>query len=99
MHPLFASAGAQAVPILFVTAANFAEATSILDAREQAFVQAAGFEPKAGKHLIVPDAEGKLAGVLFGLEDADDPARDLFRPGALAGLLPAGHLSFRQCAA
>ena len=94
MHPLFASAGAQAVPILFVTAANFAEATSILDAREQAFVQAAGFEPKAGKHLIVPDAEGKLAGVLFGLEDADDPARDLFRPGALAGLLPPGTYRF-----
>ncbi len=94
MHSLFASAGAQAVPILFVTAANFAEATSILDAREQAFVQAAGFEPKAGKHLIVPDAEGKLAGVLFGLEDVGDPARDLFRPGALPGLLPAGVYRF-----
>ena len=94
MHPLFASAGEQAVPILFVTAANFDQATQILDARERAFVKAAGFEPKPGKHLIVADAEGRLAGVLFGLEDADDPARDLFRPGALAGLLPPGTYRF-----
>jgi leucyl aminopeptidase len=94
MHPIFAGAGEQTVPILFVTAANFAQTTQILDAREQAFLKASGFEPKAGKHLIVPDAEGKLAGVLFGLEDADDPARDLFRPGALPGLLPEGTYRF-----
>ena len=94
MHPIFASAGEQAVPILFVTSANFVEATQILDAREHAFVKAAGFEPKAGKHLMVPDPEGKLAGVLFGLEDADDPARDLFRPGTLPGLLPDGTYRF-----
>jgi len=94
MHPIFAGAGEQAVPILFATAANFAQATQGLDARARAFVQAAGFEAKAGKHLLVPDGEGKLSAVLFGLEDADDPARDLFRPGALAGLLPAGTYRF-----
>ncbi len=94
MHSIFATAGEQAVPILFITAANFDDATQILDARERAFAKAAGFEPKTGKHLIVPDAEGSLAGVLFGLEDANDPARDLFRPGALAALLPAGTYRF-----
>jgi len=94
MHPIFVKADAQAVPILFVTDSNFAEATTILDQRERAFVRAAGFEPKPGKHLIVPDAAGKLAGVLFGLEEAGDQALDLFRPGALAGLLPAGSYRF-----
>ena len=94
MHPIFAKAGEQAVPILFVTAANFTQATQILDAREHAFVKAAGFEPKPGKQLLVPDAEGKLAGVLFGLEEVDDPARDLFRPGALAAILPPGTYRF-----
>ena len=39
-------------------------------------------------------AAGKLASVLFGLEDAGDAAKDLFRPGALAGLLPAGTYRF-----
>ncbi len=94
MHPIFVTADAQAVPILFVTDSNFAEATKIIDQRERAFVRAAGFEPKPGKHLIVPDAAGKLAGVLFGLEEAGDQTLDLFRPGALAGLLPAGSYRF-----
>ncbi len=95
MHPVFVKAEtAKAVPILFVTAANFAEATKILDEREHAFVRAAGFEPKAGKHLIVPDKDGNLAGVLFGLEAADDPVHDLFRPGALVNVLPAGTYRF-----
>jgi len=95
MHPLFAKAGeAETVPILFVTAANFAEATQILDAREHVFVRAAGFEPKPGRHLMVPAPDGKLAGVLFGLENADEPVKDLFAPGALSTLLPAGCYRF-----
>ncbi len=94
MHPIFVTADKQAVPILFVTAKTFSEATKILDAREHVFIKAAGFEPKAGKHLLVPNETGKLAGVLFGLEDADDPAKDLFRPGALAGVLPPGTYRF-----
>jgi leucyl aminopeptidase len=94
MHPIFVKADKQAVPIVFVTAKTFAEATKTLDARALVFVQAAGFEGKPGKHLIVPNDAGTLAVVLFGLEEADDPARDLFRPGALAGLLPPGTYRF-----
>jgi leucyl aminopeptidase len=94
MHPIFVTADKQAVPILFVTAKTFTEATKILDAREHVFIKAAGFEPKPGKHLLVPNETGKLAGMLFGLEDADDPVKDLFRPGALAGLMPAGTYRF-----
>ncbi len=94
MHPVFAELRTQAVPILFVTPSNFAENLKILDAREQIFVHAAGFEPKPGNHLVVSDAAGKLAGVLFGVEEADDPAKDLFRPGALASILPPGVYRF-----
>jgi len=95
MHPVFASAGkTQAVPILFVTTANFAEATRILGDREHVFIRAAGYEPKPGRHLIVPGPDGKLAGVLFGLETEDEPVKDLFRPGQLVGLLPPGTYRF-----
>ncbi len=93
MHPIFVSSG-EAVPILFVNAANFAAATKMLDARELAFVRAAGYEPKPGRHLIVPAADGKLAGVLFGIEAADEPVKDLFRPGQLVNLLPPGTYRF-----
>jgi leucyl aminopeptidase len=94
MHPVYAKPREQGVPILFVTAGNFEDISKRLDEHARGFVRAAGFEPKPGKHLLVPDAAGKLAIVLFGLEPADDPAKDLFRPGALAGLLPAGTYRF-----
>jgi leucyl aminopeptidase len=82
------------VPILFVTAANFDKATGIIDDRERTYLRAAGYEPKPGRHLLVPGPDGKLAGVLFGLENADEPVKDLFRPGALATLLPPGIYRF-----
>jgi leucyl aminopeptidase len=94
MHPIFAKAGEPSVPILFVAVANFDKATEIIDDRERTFLRAAGYEPKPGRHLIVPAADGKLAGVLFGLENADEPVKDLFRPGALATLLPPGTYRF-----
>jgi len=94
MHPVFVQAGeTEAVPILFVTAADFAAATTMLDAREHVFVRASGFEPKPGCHLVVPAPDGKLAGVLFALENADE-SKDLLRPGALSTLLPAGTYRF-----
>jgi leucyl aminopeptidase len=90
MHPVFVTPGAaKAVPILFVTKANLDEVLATLDERARAFAGASGFEAKPGKLLLVPDADGQLACVLFGLEAADDPVRDLFRPGALTGALPA----------
>jgi leucyl aminopeptidase len=81
---------AQSIPVIFVEEASWREQRERLDARAQAFADAAGFEPKAGRHLLLPGAEGGLGGVLFALEPADDPAKDLFRPGALPALLPAG---------
>ena len=94
MHPIFASAGEQALPILFVTAATFEKTIENIDDRERAFVVAAGYEPKPGHHLIVSASDGKLAGVLFAIENADEPVKDLFRPGQLSSLLPPGTYRF-----
>ena len=94
MHPIFAKLGEQAVPILFVTAATFDKTIEIIDDRELTFLRAAGYEPKSGRHLVVPGPDGKLAGVLFGLENPDEPVKDLFRPGQLSSLLPAGTYRF-----
>src|SRR5712692_1104144 len=96
MHAVFLSRGqaAATVPITFVNASTWPDLRERLDSRQRAFADAAGFEPKAGRHLILPATEGGLAGVLFALEPADDPHKDLFRPGALAGLLPAGAYRF-----
>ncbi len=95
MHPIFVSAGTkQTVPILFATTENLDTTIRQLDAQGRAFVRAAGFEPKPGRHLMVPDGQGRLAAVLFGLEKENEPVKDLFRPGSLAGLLPPGVYRF-----
>jgi leucyl aminopeptidase len=94
MHPIFAKPGDPAAPILFVTAATFDQAIEVVDDRERTFIRAAGYEPKPGRHLVVPGSDGKLAGVLFGLENSDEPVKDLFRPGQLSTLLPQGAYRF-----
>src|SRR5436190_6278876 len=94
MQPVFCPPGPEtAVPVRFASGANWAEIRSGLDERARAFADAAGFEPKPGRHLLLPGVDGSLAGVLFGLESASDP-KDLLRPGALAGLLPKGIYRF-----
>ena len=96
MDPIFVTRGAaNATPIWFVTAANYADVRKVLGPELSAFAEAAGFEAKAGRSLLLPGKNGKgaLGGVLFGLEGADD-TQDPFLPGRLAQLLPAGTYRF-----
>ena len=64
MHAAYAapSASAPAIPIWFVTGASYAEVSERLGAHARAFADAAGFEPKAGRHVLLPDANGALGG-------------------------------------
>src|SRR5579862_4048346 len=93
MDSIFVARGsATAIPIWFVTTQTFAEVRQRIGAAACAFADAAGFEPKSGRHLLLPGKDG-LGGVLFGLEGGDD-ARDLFLPGRLPQHLPDGVYRF-----
>ncbi|MBI3705400.1 MAG: leucyl aminopeptidase family protein [Rhizobiales bacterium] len=95
MHPLFASAReAQTIAIWFVHAGNADSVLQGLSAPERAFIKSAGFEPKPGRLLLLPAADGKLGGALFGIERPGDVPIDPFRPGQLSGLLPPGSYRF-----
>ncbi len=83
-----------AVPITFATASSWERQRSELPPAQQRFAEAAGFAAKAGQYLALPDAQGALATVLFGLDDEDAAWRDPFRPGQLPGLLPPGLYRF-----
>src|SRR5262245_3498048 len=92
MHPAFVARSKSALPIWFVTPANFAKVCDGLNKSARAFVKASGFEPRAGQHLLLPAPTG-TGGVLFGIERGKDNANP-FLPGTLAGLLPAGTYRF-----
>ncbi|MBV9348425.1 MAG: leucyl aminopeptidase family protein [Pseudolabrys sp.] len=94
LHPAFSASTTGAIPIWFVTAKSHAAVTTKLGTRERAFAKSAGFEGKAGQYLPLPGSDGEVAAVLFGLDAADDPKRDLFLAGRLASLLPSGAYRF-----
>jgi len=95
MHPIFASVGkAQATAIWFVHSENLDSVRKELGERERAFVGSGGFEARPGRLFLLPAPDGKLAGVLFGLERPGEPEIDRFRPGLLPTLLPTGSYRF-----
>src|SRR5690349_6536018 len=103
MESIFsARATADAVPIWFVTGSNYADVQRAIGPQAGAFAKAAGFEPKAGRCLLLPangGTGGALGGVLFGVESGDNdsaniPAKDPFLAGRLPQQLPDGIYRF-----
>src|SRR5882757_11394036 len=95
MHSVFETVpAAPAIPITFATKTTWDAIRDDLPAPARQFALANDFAAKPGKCLTLPAADGGIAYVLFGLEDATSKSRDLFRPGALPGLLPPGTYRF-----
>ena len=85
----FATDAAGARPIWLATREEWPDVRGRLPAAARDFAAAAGYEPAAGKLLLLPGPDG-LAGAVFGLGAREAAARDPFLPGQLATTLPAG---------
>jgi leucyl aminopeptidase len=95
MPSVFETAPAtSAIPITFATKSTWQAISVELPAQARQFASANGFAGTPGVCLTLPAADGQIAHVLFGLEEATSKFRDLFRPGALPGLLPPGVYRF-----
>ena len=95
MPSVFETAPAtSATPITFATKATWDAICAGLPQQARQFALANGFAAKPGAFLTLPSPDGKIAQVIFGLEDETSKSRDLFRPGQLPGLLPAGVYRF-----
>ena len=95
MHSLFETTpAASAIPITFATKSSWEAICAQLPAEARQFALANGFAAKPGACLALPAADGRIAHILFGLEDESSSYRDPFRPGALPGLLPPGVYRF-----
>jgi leucyl aminopeptidase len=79
-----------AVPIHAVDPASIADVLATFPPATRAFIANSGYEPKPGRHLVLPAPDGALAGVLFGLLGADQRGYDPFLLGRLPGVLPGG---------
>jgi leucyl aminopeptidase len=75
-----------AVPIWFTSAEVWEETRAAIGESAARFALACGFEPKPGRLQLLPDANGGLAGVLFGESGASDA--DPLDAGKLAAALP-----------
>jgi leucyl aminopeptidase len=94
MHPIFVTDGAATVPIWFVTSSNWGDVRTTMSSSARTFAEASGFEPEPGRHLLLPQPDGALSGVLFGIDSPEKAVKDLFLPGRLPTLLPSGAYRF-----
>lgn len=75
----------EAIPVIGVTRGSLGEFAGGLDQAERDWVAATGFDGKEGDVCLIPDRDGTLRSVLFGMSEAEPLA-----VGQLATKLPAG---------
>jgi len=92
--PFESASATPAIPITFASKSTWEAIAAALPVEARQFARANGFAGKPGACLTLPAADGAIAQVLFGIEDEAAKSCDLFRPGALPGLLPAGTYRF-----
>ena len=90
MAPHFAGPNDHAIPIHVVTSATWPQVRDSLPPVAQRFAQSMGFEPVAGRHVLLPDTDGSALAVIFSREAPGARATDPFLPGRLATQLPVG---------
>ncbi len=94
MSTLIAEHAAASTPIHALRAADWPSFHDRLPPSGRRFAEGVHFEPKPGRHLLLPDATGALEGVVF-IEDAGkSEAERAFARGGLASILPPGTYRF-----
>ena len=90
--PAFAPASDKTLPLWLVRPGpqGGADLPSGLDAMAQTWARSQGFAGKSGQLCLLPDAQGGLAGALYGIGGADRAGRDRWLLGRAAETLPAG---------
>lgn len=86
---VFAASSRSAIPIFVVTAQTWVHQRAQLSPAAQHWCAAQGFEAQAGRHILIPSAQGQLQSVLYAI--AQEGMRiNAFAFGALVQHLPAG---------
>jgi leucyl aminopeptidase len=90
MPVTFAPAGSTSVPLHVIETQMLDSFLAVQPARVAHWVKACGFTGSLGKHLIVPDEDGKPSMALAGYGNAAQRARGRFHLATVASNLPDG---------
>ena len=94
MHPLLAPETETARPIWLVSEDTWPGVRDGLPAIARSFAEAQGFEPKPGRHCLLPDSDGSLLGAVLGVDGPQAKRADPFLAGQLSASLPEGVYRF-----
>ncbi len=72
MHAAFTTSASNLIPVHLVASAAWDELRAALPENVRAFAETQDFTGNAGQKVIVPDADGAVTAVLYGLGDARD---------------------------
>lgn len=86
VHPALSSGDLPAIPLHLLTRTAWAAQAGTLPAPVQRYLSSLGFAGQEGEFALVPDAEGAVSSVFFGLGENADPRL----PMALSARLPPG---------
>jgi leucyl aminopeptidase len=89
-HPLLTTESGPAHPIWLVHEETWETVKGALPPSARTFAEAQGFEAKSGRHCLLPNADGSLFGVLFGLDAPSAKRANPFILGKLPTVLPEG---------
>ncbi|MBA4037962.1 MAG: leucyl aminopeptidase, partial [Bradyrhizobium sp.] len=78
MQSPFETAPTDSIPIIFATRSTWDAVRTELPEHARQFAAANDFAAKPGKCLTLPSPDGRIAQVVFGIEDAASKSRDLF---------------------
>ena len=90
MPPVLGDPTRSSVPIVPTSRSRLRQTLDTLPVESRAYASATGFDGAPGAHLIVPNAKGAAAAVLFGLAEPGATPLDPMAFGKLASLLPRG---------
>ena len=87
---IFAAEDGTSRPIHLVSKENLAVFLTVLDPRARGWVEASGFEAKAGEIVLIPDANGQVAAAAGGMGGQKDERRKRFIAASFRSSLPSG---------
>ncbi len=88
------TASAKVIPVYVARPSEWNTLKDNLSKHQQAFAFANKFSGSAGQIVILPDAEGDVSGVLYGVGPADKDDQGAIRAGGLSHKLQAGYYKF-----